>query len=98
MAAFLIPAVRAADSSAPAVVGIRVVFTAPPEGQAAATCTKEEHNTIVEIMHDGIVSLMDQQADSARQLWVDDDRRSGTTDPSWCRNACRAMAPGTCYM
>lgn len=54
----LLAAFAVAARATPAV-GIRLVFT--EQNMEGASCTNEEHNTVVEIMHDGILDLMEEQ-------------------------------------
>jgi hypothetical protein len=91
--AILLPAAAAQAS----VVGIRLVFPEPAEG---ASCTPEEHNTLLGIMHEGVLELMENDS---RMLVRDDggifdDGSSDKPDPYWCKRACRNFAKGSCYV
>lgn len=84
------------------LVGIRLVFE--EQNIEGMGCTKDEHNTVVSVMHDGIIDLMEQQP-SSRELMFDDDGSfnfddgvGDVTDPGWCKSACRNYARGTCYV
>lgn len=85
------------------LVGIRLVFS--QEQLEGMGCTKEEHNTVVSIMHDGVIDLMEQQERSLFSMFADDDGMfnfddgvGDISDPAWCEDACRAYATGTCQV
>jgi hypothetical protein len=92
LASALLAAFLSTASAQPSVVGIRLVFTEPTED---ASCTPEEHGTIVSIMHDGILELME---DDSRMLGIFDDGTAAKPDPLWCKRACRGFAPGSCFV
>jgi flagellar motility protein MotE (MotC chaperone) len=83
-------AVGAAAAAAPSAVGIRVIFTEPADG---ATCTHDEHNSIVAIMYDGIADLLEQQQQQEEEQEEDSHRSL----QSWQFNRKRATQRVTDY-